>query len=70
MNCPKCGQKTTVVDIATATEEVYRKRKCQFCGHKICTIEYEVECDQRFKNEWAQHNRAWTRNRKTSKSED
>ena len=67
MICPNCGEKTKVVDSSKAPEETYRKRKCKACGHKFCTIEYEVEFDQNFKNQWAKYNRAWIRYRnKTS----
>lgn len=71
MNCPKCGEKTKVIDLSTAPDEKYRKRNCRVCGHKFYTIEYEVEYDQRFKDEWVKYNRAYIRSRKKSKkSED
>ena len=63
MNCPKCGEVSKVWDIAKAPDELYRKRKCGVCGHKFCTIEYEVEYDENFRKEWVKYNRACIRSR-------
>lgn len=59
-------KKTTVIDLAAAPDEKYRKRKCRACGNKFYTIEYEVEYDQRLRNEWVKYNRAYIRRRNES----
>ena len=42
MKCPKCSNKSTVIDyVKTPENEIYRKRKCKTCGH----IFYTMECD-------------------------
>lgn len=69
MNCPECGNKSTVWDIAKAPEELYRKRKCNACGFKFCTIEYEVGYDENFKKEWVKYNRGSIRYRNRKKQE-
>ena len=69
MNCPECGNESTVWDIAKAPEELYRKRKCKACGLKFCTIEYEVGYDENFRKEWVKYNRACIRHRNRQKQE-
>lgn len=69
MNCPECGNKSTVWDIAKAPEELYRKRKCNACGFKFCTIEYEVGYDENFRKEWVKYNRGSIRYRNRQKQE-
>ena len=69
MNCPECGNKSTVWDIAKAPEELYRKRKCNACGFKFCTIEYEVGYDENFRKEWVKYNRSRIRYRNRKKQE-
>ena len=40
MNCPRCNEKTKVMDCLTATENtVMRRRKCLACGHSFYTEE-------------------------------
>ena len=70
MNCPECGNKSTVWDIAKAPEELYRKRKCNACGFKFCTIEYEVGYDENFRKEWVKYNRSRIRYRNRKKQEE
>lgn len=70
MNCPKCGKETVVWDISKAPDELYRKRKCKVCGHKFCTIEYEVENDENFRKEWVKYNRSCIRNRSQKKGKE
>jgi transcriptional regulator NrdR family protein len=41
MTCPICGEKTQVVDSASACEAVYRMRQCIECRHKFSTVEFE-----------------------------
>lgn len=57
MTCPRCGGRVAVCNNAhnTDTNEIYRKRKCLACGHRIATIEFEVEQDENFKREWSKY---------------
>ena len=43
MDCPKCGGGVTVIDSRSECDCVNRIRKCQDCGHKFRTTEYEEE---------------------------
>ena len=43
MTCPFCGGKAKVVDSASNTEEVVRKRKCLDCGKLNFTTERDIE---------------------------
>ena len=42
MKCPVCGGKTAVKDVAKADSNIYRRRACLNCGHKMYTTEKEV----------------------------
>lgn len=59
MKCPNCEGDVKVIDTVknTDTNEIYRKRKCSVCGHVFFSIEFEVEQDERFKQEWLEHYR-------------
>lgn len=60
MKCPKCGsEKVPVKDNVNNNtyNEVYRRRACANCGHNFYTVEFEVEANKRFKDEWKQHSR-------------
>lgn len=54
MKCPKCGGKFSPVKNTTVTEEneVYRRRRCKSCGHTFYTIEFKVEENELFMNDW------------------
>ena len=54
MKCPKCGGKFSPVKNTTVTEEneVYRRRRCKSCGHTFYTIEFQVEENELFMNDW------------------
>lgn len=55
MQCPKCGHTTQVTHLTTNDEnEEYRRRRCRWCGHIFYTIEFEVEVNDAFKEEWPQ----------------
>lgn len=41
MNCPVCGEKTTVLDCAAECDCVYRRRKCVVCEYRFTTTEQE-----------------------------
>lgn len=66
MICPRCNGKTTVYDSARNTKEneSYRKRKCLECGHKFCTIEYEVDCDENYQKNFSKYVRYNRKDRK------
>lgn len=55
MHCPKCNGKVGVLDTVynTKDNEILRKRKCHVCGHIFYTIEFEVENNDRLKEEWS-----------------
>ena len=59
MICPKCGEKTTVVDNSfnPGTNELSRRRRCKVCNHEFFTIEFEVECTEQFNKDWYDHHR-------------
>lgn len=53
MVCPKCGGEIRAIDTLQASHnETFRYKKCLDCGHKIYTVEFEVEPNSRFKKEW------------------
>ena len=54
MHCPKCNGKVGVLDstINPKDNEIFRKRKCNVCGHIFYTIEFEVEDNERFREEY------------------
>jgi transcriptional regulator NrdR family protein len=54
MNCSHCGGDTCVIitNYNTDTNERYRRRKCKTCGRVIWTIEFEVEFDDAYRNQW------------------
>lgn len=56
MQCPKCtldGLVKVVKTVNVPGNEVYRRKRCEACGHTFHTVEFEVEVDKRFKREWA-----------------
>ena len=54
MICPKCGGKVGVVCTANVrpSNEIYRRRRCNECGHYFYTAEFEVEATSSFMKEW------------------
>ena len=54
MICPKCKSKAKTVAGAINKEhdEVYRKRVCTECGYKFYTVEFPVEPNIQFKDEF------------------
>ena len=73
MKCPKCSNKSTVIDyVKTPENEIYRKRKCKTCGHIFYSVEFVAEQDEVFEKEWSKYHRATSRyyemkNRKENK---
>lgn len=67
MKCPKCGGDVRIVDIVRAADnELWRKKKCEDCKRIFYTIEFEVEENQQFKEEWE----VYIRTRKHKKESD
>lgn len=60
MICPNCGRKMLVKDTVwnPNEEETYRLRECPDCGWFAHTVEYEVEPNERFEMDWAEHHKA------------
>lgn len=53
MKCPKCGGEIKLLEsINTPSNEIYRKRKCKDCKKIFYTIEFEVEDNKRFMDEY------------------
>ena len=52
MNCPKCNNKSVVLETRSVELNVYRKRKCGSCGHKFYTEETETDDISGFKYHW------------------
>jgi transcriptional regulator NrdR family protein len=59
MICPKCKEKTKVIDIShnDSDNEEYRRRKCTACEHIFYTVEYEVEYDEYVREVFNRNNR-------------
>lgn len=59
MVCPRCGGKVRVIDSVNNTEEneIYRKRKCEYCELVFYTTECELRRDERFARDWYKHHR-------------
>lgn len=66
MLCPECIKnrsnrvhKITVLDTVhnDKENEIYRKRQCRNCGYEFYTVEYEVEVNERFLNDWTKNHR-------------
>lgn len=48
MTCPKCGERTTVIDSKADCEAVHRRRKCRVCGYVFFTVEMEAKSSLEF----------------------
>ena len=69
--CPKCGGKTTLVDmVQTPEREVIRRRRCLTCDHRFHTIEYEIEWDDRLKHLWGINHRKYLESYGNAKGEN
>ena len=62
--CEYCGGKMITKNTVqnTTDEETYRLKKCDKCGHEIYTVEFEVEDNRQFRNEWNKWIRIRTNN--------
>lgn len=69
MICSKCGGSVGVTDVNHNVErnETYRRRKCKVCGHVMWSIEFEVDNDENFREQWNAHDRAIQANREKRK---
>lgn len=56
MNCPKCNSDAKAINTCFNADEneTYRRRVCtnEQCGHKFCTVEFPVEQNKRFLDDW------------------
>lgn len=52
MTCPNCNGKNKVIDSRSDEDTVYRKRKCDDCGHIFYTEEQMVLATDGFRNAW------------------
>lgn len=61
MMCPKCGEKTTVIDTMynPKEREFCRKRKCGGCKFTFYTVEFQVERNKRFMRDWFLFHRSY-----------
>lgn len=64
MLCPECDSKLKVYDTSDAGDEVYRLRECPECGHRLYTVEFEVQPDKKFRKAWCENHRFRDKKRK------
>lgn len=59
MLCKYCKQNTIVTDGVDNrdSDETYRLRVCPRCGRTFYTVEFPVEVDERFMNDWAKYHK-------------
>lgn len=47
MTCPKCNEKTRVIDSTTGEDSTIRRRECVECGFRFSTIEIDKDLYER-----------------------
>ena len=47
MTCPKCYEKTKVIDSRSDEDSTERRRECLACGYRFSTIEVDKELYER-----------------------
>ena len=47
MTCPKCNEKTRVIDTIPDEDSVARRRECVACGYRFSTIEIDKDLYER-----------------------
>lgn len=47
MTCPKCNEKTRVIDSTTDEDSTTRRRECVACGYRFSTIEIDKDLYER-----------------------
>ena len=63
VTCPKCGGEAKAIDAVMNTDsnEKYRRKRCAACGYDFYTIEFEVEADSSFLENWYHYHRETNR---------
>lgn len=67
MNCPKCHSNNieTIDNVNNKREnEILRKKKCCDCANIFFTVEFIVEVNKRYEEEWAEFYRHPTQKKK------
>lgn len=57
-DCPKCGERTEVIDARVYDKYMRRRRKCE-CGHRFSTIEVPIDKETRFDSERLKEQLDW-----------
>lgn len=59
MKCPKCGEKTRVIEVVNNSDdlEVYRQRRCPSCGYLMYTTESVTVWSSDFDERWHKYYR-------------
>ena len=47
MTCPKCNEKTKVIDSHTDEDSTERRRECTNCGYRFSTVEIDRDLYER-----------------------
>jgi transcriptional regulator NrdR family protein len=47
MTCPKCNEKTIVIDSITDEDSTTRRRKCLECDYRFTTVEIDKDLYER-----------------------
>lgn len=47
MTCPKCNEKTKVIDSLTDEDSTLRRRECMACGYRFSTVEIDKDLYER-----------------------
>lgn len=47
MTCPKCNEKTRVIESVTDEDSTTRRRECITCGYRFSTVEIDKDLYER-----------------------
>ena len=47
MTCPKCNEKTKVIESITEDDSITRRRECTKCGYRFNTVEIDKDLYER-----------------------
>lgn len=47
MTCPKCNEKTKVIESITDEDSTIRRRECLACGYRFSTVEIDKDLYER-----------------------
>ena len=50
MTCPKCNEKTKVIESITEDDSITRRRECTKCGYRFNTVEIDKDLYERLSN--------------------